>query len=144
MVMLLPWVLERLIPNFGWRAKSLLISQLRLLSRFNHCDQRKMANTSNIYDPLTINLTQQTRFLVDSIPHDSPHLASLRDVSSRPALLQTLSRLLAVPGLTAQVVTKFRPLLLDLCARWLEHDENLEEKFEASALLLEIYPEIFP
>ena len=106
---------------------------------------RQVERKSNdTYDPLNINLAQQTHLLADQLPSDSPHLVSLRNASSRSALLNCLSRLLAVPGLTGVVSNIFRPILLDLCARWLEEDTNLEEKFEASALLLELHPEIFP
>ena len=105
---------------------------------------RQMKNTNSICDPLTINLSRQTRLLSDLLPRDSPHLAALRNASSRPGLLIQLSRLLATPGLTITVATLFRPLLLELCARWLEEDGDLEDKLEGAALLLEIHPEIFP
>ncbi|KAI0693224.1 midasin [Cytidiella melzeri] len=103
-----------------------------------------MASTQPAHDPLTINLAQQTRLLLDQLPRDSSALAALQNVPSRTHLLKQLARLLATPGLTTTVATLFRPLLLDLCARWLEEQGELEEKLEASTLLLEIHPEIFP
>ena len=43
------------------------------------------------------------------------------------------------------VVEAFRPLLVDLCARWID-DETLDEvsRLEALALILEIHEEIYP
>ncbi|KAI6016225.1 hypothetical protein EDC04DRAFT_2881627 [Pisolithus marmoratus] len=86
------------------------------------------------YDPLTINLGKQTRALVAFL-------------SARSAeLLGVLSRCLAEPSLTNIVADLFRPLLLDLCARWLERASNEEEekRFVAMCLLIENHEELFP
>ncbi len=104
-----------------------------------------MASIDAIDDPLRINLAQQLRLLSEELPQGRPpYLSLLQNASSRPELLKQLSRLLATPGLSIHVAKLFKPLLLDLCARWLEEETELEEKLEASALLLEIHPEIFP
>ncbi|RDX53520.1 midasin [Lentinus brumalis] len=95
-------------------------------------------------EPLRLNLEQQTQKLLGDIPHGSPYSTVLQNVS-RPALLDTISALLRVPQLTLTVATLFRPLLLDLCARWLHQvDTERLEKFEALCLLLEVYPELHP
>ncbi|KAI0715618.1 hypothetical protein C8T65DRAFT_828609 [Cerioporus squamosus] len=95
-------------------------------------------------DPLRLNLEQQTQKLLDEIPNGSPYSAVLQKVS-RPALLDTISALLRVPQLTTTVATLFRPLLLDLCARWLHQVEAERlDKFEALCLLLEVHPELHP
>ncbi|KAI6098131.1 midasin [Pisolithus sp. B1] len=61
-------------------------------------------------------------------------------------LLGVLSRCLAEPSLTNIVADLFRPLLIDLCARWLERGSNEEEekKFVAFCLLIENHEELFP
>lgn len=100
--------------------------------------------TSEVHNPLGINLKKQTSILISRLPQDSPYANALKKVSTRSELLETLSRLLAVPGLTNAVATAFRPLLLDLCARWLHTDEYRDERLEAFCLLLEIHPELYP
>ncbi|KAI0087051.1 hypothetical protein BDY19DRAFT_324469 [Irpex rosettiformis] len=102
-----------------------------------------MATPDTFEDPLRINLAQQIRFFSEQLPRGSSYLESLQNARSRPGLLKELSRLLSAPGLSETVARLFKPLLLDLCARWLEEETELEAKFEASALLLEIHPEIF-
>jgi hypothetical protein len=49
-----------------------------------------------------------------------------------------------MPSLTVAVATIFRPILLDLCARWLHSGEIIEEHLIASCLLLEVHEELFP
>ena len=95
-------------------------------------------------DPLRLDLQRQTQKLLDSLPADSPYTAALKTASSRPLLLDALSKLLHIPQLTATVSTFFRPLLVDLCARWLEKDEDHLDKLEALCLLIEIHPELYP
>ncbi|KAI0916947.1 hypothetical protein AcW2_007206 [Taiwanofungus camphoratus] len=100
--------------------------------------------TSEVHNPLGINLKKQTNILISRLPQDSRYANALKKVSTRSELLETLSRLLAVPGLTNAVATAFRPLLLDLCARWLHTDEYRDERLEAFCLLLEIHTELYP
>ncbi|KIO05359.1 hypothetical protein M404DRAFT_999966 [Pisolithus tinctorius Marx 270] len=111
------------------------------------------------HDPLTINLPKQTRALVaflstqssgHSSPTEDPFLSSLSTLSAAVTtareLLGVLSRCLAEPSLTSVVAQLFRPLLIDLCARWLERDseEEEEKRFVAMCLLIENHEELFP
>jgi midasin len=96
------------------------------------------------HDPLTINLTRQTRSLASKISPESPYATAIAQASLPGALLDTLSQLLTVPALTLSVATAFRPLLLDLCARWLNDNENAEDKLVALCLLLEPHQELYP
>ncbi|KAL4245562.1 Midasin [Abortiporus biennis] len=97
---------------------------------------------TEFHDPLTINLHRQTKILLGQLP--SKYAESLRTVNSRVQLFSLLSGLLATPGLTLTVATAFRPILLDLCSRFLSDYRNKEEKLEALCLLLEFHPEIYP
>lgn len=103
-----------------------------------------MAPEDVFYDPLTMNLEQQTRTFLETTPHDSPLHHALLNAPTRSELLRRLSCALLQPGSTIAVATAFRPILLDLCARWLEDDEREEDKLEALCLLLEVHPELFP
>ncbi|KAH8085408.1 midasin [Cristinia sonorae] len=88
------------------------------------------------------NLKKQTQTLLRRVP--SSHAAALTKSSTRQELLTTLSNLLTVPSLTLIITTLYRPLLLDLCSRWLNENLNGDAKLAGFALLLEIHPEIFP
>ncbi|KAH0831978.1 midasin [Lanmaoa asiatica] len=101
-----------------------------------------LRNTLN--DPLTINLSKQTRALLAILPPDSTHSSQISLASSPKALLSTLSRLLAVASLTVPISELFRPLLVDLCARWLHDQEDLEDRFVAFCMLIENHGELFP
>ena len=78
-----------------------------------------MEELANLGDPLAINLRKQTAALITQLPEDSPYVPSLKNASSKAELLNTLSYLLSLPAYTIAVATAFRPILLDLCARWL-------------------------
>ncbi|KAF8443019.1 hypothetical protein L210DRAFT_3759383 [Boletus edulis BED1] len=95
-------------------------------------------------DPLTINLSKQTRALLAILPTDSAYSTQISLASSPTALLSTLSRLLAAPSLTVSISDLFRPLLVDLCARWLHDEEDLEDRFIAFCMLIENHEELFP
>ena len=97
-----------------------------------------------LHDPLRLDLRRQTQKFLTHLGAESPYATTLQNVSSKRALLDTLSRLLLVPQHTLLVATLFRPILLDLCARWLQHDGDKLEKFEVLCLLLEIYQELSP
>lgn len=103
-----------------------------------------MATYDTLNDSLTINLNQQIRLLAEELPEGSSLVSLLQNASSRSELLKQLSRYVATPGLSEITARLLKPVLLDLCARWLEKETELDEKFEAFALLLEIHPEIFP
>ncbi|OCH90921.1 midasin [Obba rivulosa] len=102
-----------------------------------------MAHSTQFLDPLRINLRRQIQVLLAQLPHNSLYTTQLQQVGTRPELLTCLSRLLAIPALTDVVAKAFRPILIDLCARWLHDDENDDEKLEALCLLLEIHPELY-
>ena len=104
----------------------------------------KMASTGTFYDPLTINLEQQTLGFLGTLPQISTLHTTLLTAPTRPELLHRLSRALLLPEHTIAVSNYFRPILLDLCARWLEDEMDEENKLEALCLLLDLHPEIFP
>jgi midasin len=104
---------------------------------------------SAIHDPLTINLHRQTQFLISKLPTESPYTKELLGVEDYADLLKTLSRLLSVPSLTMGIASAFRPMLLDLCARWLveeeeEEEDVCEERLIAICMLVEVHEELFP
>lgn len=97
-------------------------------------------------NPLRFNLYGQIAQLVAQHPNfDFPEIFSRCSTTSSGELLNSLARLLAVPALTGKIALGFKPLLLDLCARWLLMEE-LEDRlvFEAFAALLEPHGEVFP
>ncbi|KIK92495.1 hypothetical protein PAXRUDRAFT_571192 [Paxillus rubicundulus Ve08.2h10] len=95
-------------------------------------------------DPLTINLVKQTRGLLALLPPDSIYASQISLASPSRDLLATISRLLAAPSLTITISYLFRPLLTDLCARWLHVQEDLEDRFVALCVLIETHEELFP
>lgn len=104
-----------------------------------------MASHSAIHNPLAINLRGQTRALLESLPLDSPHVNALRTASeSSTQLVAVLSSLLSSPDLTLLIATIYRPILLDLCARWLDDPKNTEDQLVALCYLLEVHEEIYP
>jgi midasin len=105
-----------------------------------------MASFSAIHDPLAINLRGQTRVLLSSLPPDSSHAPALIDAASKPTnqLAVVLSGLLCSPDLTILIATLYRPLLLQLCARWLDEPQNTEAQLVALCYLLEVHEELFP
>ncbi|KAJ7432805.1 P-loop containing nucleoside triphosphate hydrolase protein [Mycena galericulata] len=105
-----------------------------------------MASSSAIHDPLAINLRGQTRVLLSSLPPDSPHSPTILTAASKTSteLLIVLSGLLSCSQLTLLVATIYRPILLDLSARWLDEPQNTEDQLEALCYLLEVHEELFP
>lgn len=103
-----------------------------------------MSSTSAIHDPLEINLSRQTRHLLSIIPSESEYAEAIKNASTTREFLATLSRLLTVPAYTQLIATYYRPILLDLCARWIEVDDSKEEQLVALCLLLEVHEELFP
>lgn len=103
-----------------------------------------MASSSAIHDPLAINLRRQKRALLSDIPADSPYAAALLSARTNTELLAALSALLAEPALTLSIATYFRPILFDLCARWLDDSQNTEDQLVALCLLVEVHEELFP
>ncbi|KAI9068715.1 midasin [Trametes sanguinea] len=95
-------------------------------------------------DPMCLNLKGQTRKLLGQLPPESTYYVALKNAASRAALLETLSSLMLMPPLTMTIAQLFRPLLVDLCARWLQRESSDLSAFEALCMLLEIYPEVYP
>ena len=95
-------------------------------------------------DPLKINLHRQKTLLLSSISPDAICTEALKNASSSSQLLATLSTILAVPAYTQLIATLFRPILIDLCARWLENENGSEQHLVALCYLLEVHEELFP
>jgi len=68
----------------------------------------------------------------------------LNNVTTTRQLLSILSSLLAVPAFTQLVATYFRPILIELCVRWLEGGQGAEEHLFALCYLVEVHEELFP
>ncbi|KAG1818477.1 uncharacterized protein BJ212DRAFT_1479486 [Suillus subaureus] len=100
--------------------------------------------SENAFDPLSINLAKQKRALRALLPPDSFHIQCITEANTPVHALSTLSRLLAVPALTLTIADLFRPLLIDLCARWLHDDDDIEDRFIAFCLLIEFHEELYP
>jgi midasin len=100
--------------------------------------------SSGIHDPLTLNLRRQTTALLSTIPTSSQYAIDIQNASSTAQLLTILSKLLAAPAFTLTVADLYRPVLYDLCARWLENHQNTEEQLVALCLLIEVHEELFP
>ena len=103
-----------------------------------------MSFASAIHNPLAINLRRQKDALLSSIPPNTTHYGALKSATTTRQLLSTLSSLLAVPAFTKLVATLFRPILTDLCARWLESEDDVEEHLVALCCLIEVHEELFP
>ncbi|KAG1851990.1 hypothetical protein C8R48DRAFT_836267 [Suillus tomentosus] len=103
-----------------------------------------MMTSTNAFDPLTINLEKQKRALCALLPPNSFHIQHITEANTPKHALSTLSRLLAVPALTLTIADLFRPLLIDLCARWLHDDDDIEDRFIAFCLLIELHEELYP
>lgn len=93
-------------------------------------------------DPLT-----SSRHLPIGIPTVVVDYALSRAVKSTSELLDALSLLVAIDGVSDQVVRTFDPLLLDLCARWLEaghqSEEQAEQRFCVLASLASLRPDLW-
>ena len=96
---------------------------------------------SGLPDPLTINLRRQTTALLST---SSQYAIDIQNASSTTQLLAILSKLLAMPALTLTIATLYRPILYDLCARWLEDHQNIEDNLVALCLLIQVHEELFP
>jgi midasin len=103
-----------------------------------------MSLFSHLRDPLSLNLKTQWLEFTSNRPEWTSHVqANLADLSSGE-VLSLASKFLLHPSYTTIVADAFRPLLLDLCARWLKDSESLEDKLSALCLLLQPHTEIFP
>ncbi|KAH8108664.1 P-loop containing nucleoside triphosphate hydrolase protein [Phellopilus nigrolimitatus] len=98
----------------------------------------------DITDPLTLDARKHMQYLLELIPQDSPFVDVFLKVHSGNTLLSTLSCYMLQPSLTLAIAWSFRPLLMDLCARWLEDDGELYAKLEGLAMLIEVHEELYP
>jgi len=97
-----------------------------------------------IKDALAFNLERQLQlFLQAVLPSVDPLIAQLQS-SSLPDALPLLSILLKKPKYTLLVLQNFRPILLDLCARWLDDEIDDEAKFSAFGFLSPCCEELYP
>ncbi|KAF8890021.1 hypothetical protein CPB84DRAFT_1411321 [Gymnopilus junonius] len=103
-----------------------------------------MSFASAIHNPLAINLRRQKDALLSSILPNTPHHEALKSASTTRKILSVLSSLLAVPAFTKLIATLFRPILTDLCARWLDSEAGAEEHLVALCYLVEVHEELFP
>lgn len=103
-----------------------------------------MDHLKNIYDPLQLDIRRQTALFLSQIPADSIHVPALSSASTNKTLLEILSQLLSEPSLTLLVAKIYRPILFDLCARWLEVPGDAVNRVVALALLVEIHEEVAP
>jgi midasin len=71
-----------------------------------------------------------------------PEQAQLRDASIDEQLA-TLSILLKNQKYTIPISRLFSPVLVDLCARWLDDQEQDEAKFAVFGLLLPIHEDLY-
>ena len=95
------------------------------------------------HHPLTLNLRRQTNLYCQ--PFLLPQYAiDIHNASSTAQLLTILSKLLAAPAFTLTVADLYRPILYDLCARWLEDQQGTEEQLVALCLLIKVHEELFP
>lgn len=98
----------------------------------------------DIPDPLTLDITNQLRLLHEQVPAQSPFYHTTEQLLHGNNVLPSLSQLMLRPSLTLAIERLFRPLLMDLCARWLDGTEDMLEKLEALALLIEVHEELYP
>ncbi|KAI5834423.1 P-loop containing nucleoside triphosphate hydrolase protein, partial [Schizophyllum commune Tattone D] len=95
-------------------------------------------------DPLAFNVRRQTQALLEALPEGSTLVTEIHSARSHTELFDALSRWLATPALTWRIATTFRPILVDLCARWLQSTQPTEEQLAALCFLVEIHEELFP
>lgn len=97
-----------------------------------------------IKDALAFNLERQLQLYLQAVlPSVDPLIAQLQ-ASSLPDALPLLSTLLKNPKYTPLILQSFRPILLDLCARWLDDDIDDEAKFSAFGFLIPCCEELYP
>ena len=98
----------------------------------------------SLANPLRLDLKRQTAKLINKLPLESVYIPLLTQQTDISDLLSLLSRLLAVPTLTTSIADLYRPILFDLCARWLEDEENNVDQLVALCLLVEVHEHLFP
>jgi midasin len=104
-----------------------------------------MSLVGHLRDPLSLDPKLQWLAFTSKFPDwsSTSQTTNLEDTSPGE-VLSLASKFLLLPSCTAIVADTFRPLLLDLCARWLERSDALEDKLSALCFLLQPHTEIFP
>ncbi len=97
-------------------------------------------DTGTVYNPLYFNFHRQNQLFLEKVRSNNAYSALITTQLS----LATLSRLLAVPALTTTVADVYRPILFDLCARWIEQPDCTEDQLVAICLLIEVHEELYP
>ncbi|KAJ3786228.1 hypothetical protein GGU10DRAFT_427553, partial [Lentinula aff. detonsa] len=92
-----------------------------------------------LHDPLTFNIRRQTQILLSKVPS-----IEISNSTSTSQLLDDLSSALATPAYTTCIATLFRPILLDLCARWITNTRSLGNELISLCMLIEVHEELFP
>lgn len=97
-------------------------------------------------DPIFFDIHSETQRLVSTFPtFRFPPEVSNAPATNAVEVLNALSRLMTVPLLTSHIANAFRPILLDLCSRWLDLLELDDlSVFEAIGVIIGIYDEIYP
>lgn len=97
-----------------------------------------------IKDALAFNLERQLQLFLQAVSPSVDPLIPQLQASSLHNLLPLLSTLLKNPKYTLLVLQNFRPILLDLCARWLDDEIDDEAKFSAFGFLSPCCEELYP
>ncbi|KAF9262904.1 P-loop containing nucleoside triphosphate hydrolase protein [Marasmius fiardii PR-910] len=100
-----------------------------------------MEGEATFHDPLSFNIRRQKRRLNSKFPSLN---VSLSDASTPSEFLNLLSHLLTVPAFMSSIATLFRPILFDLCARFLQREGDLEDEVVALCFLIQVHEELFP
>jgi midasin len=90
-------------------------------------------------DPLSMNLYRQWNAIAPLIEE-----SLLQPNGAQEELVDVLARLLYDSRYTLLIAQKFRPILLLLCAIWLDQHGNEDAKLAALALLIQPHEELFP
>ncbi|KAL0069076.1 AAA ATPase midasin [Marasmius tenuissimus] len=100
-----------------------------------------MEGDYTFHDPLTFNIQRQKAKLAAKLPSVE---ASLNNVNCLSDLFDVLSHLLTIPAFTTTISRLFRPILFDLCARFLLREGGLENELVALCRLIQVHEELFP
>ena len=103
-----------------------------------------------MHNPLQIDFKKQLGILLtnsEAVKHISDeYLVILQNpvIGNGGIILTVISQLLRTPPLTSLIAQLFRPLIVDLCARWIDLNSDYESTLYALAFLLGWHPEIYP
>ncbi|KAK0187828.1 midasin nuclear AAA ATPase [Armillaria mellea] len=100
----------------------------------------KECDAGTVYDPLYLNFHRQNQLFLEKVRSNNAYSALITTQLS----LATLSRLLTVPALTTAIADVYRPILFDLCARWISQPDCTEDQLVAICLLIEVHEELYP